>query len=61
MFLFLLLSDLQGTNAPDEAGSVIVRAAEEIWHLAVLGKKREGFSLKILCKRKNKPKPFLCF
>lgn len=25
--------NLQGTNTPDEAGSVFVRAAEKAWHL----------------------------
>lgn len=52
--------DLQGRNAPDEAGSVFVRAAEEAWrrvdNLLCLGKNVNGFSSKISCKRKNKTK-----
>ena len=54
--------DLQGRNAPDEAGSVLVRAAEEVWrradNLLCLGKNVKGFSLKISCKRKSKIRLF---
>lgn len=57
-------SGLQGRNAPREAGSVFVRAEEEVCVMLIifsaLGETLQ-FLLKIPYKRKNKPKLFLHF